>query len=107
MSSTNTDKKQLKKMEKDRLRREKKKQKRKKKNALVVCRNGKEFWTTQDQFWQWVREKTVIKSGNNPLRGKMIKTNEESAVVISNNVLNLACPNHLKEVLYARRYRTN
>jgi hypothetical protein len=102
-----TEKKKLKKMEKERLKKEKKRLKRKKKNALVVCRDGKEFWTTQDQFWQWVRDRVVIKAGDNPLRGKLVKTNEEYAVVISNTVLNLACPNHLREVLYSRKYRVN
>lgn len=50
---------------------------RKKKNALVIFQNGKEFWTTQNQFWQWVREKLIIKAGDNPLRGKFIPAKEE------------------------------
>lgn len=86
-------------------RREKKKLKRKKKNALVVCRNGKQFWTTQDQFWQWVREKSLVKTGNNPLKGTLVRKDEEYSVVISNTVLNLACPNHLREALHSRKYR--
>lgn len=103
--------KRLKKMEKRRLKKEIKKEikkiKRKKKNALVVCRSGKEFWTTQDQFWQWVREKTIVKRGDNPLRGDLLRHDDELAVVISNTVLNLAHPNHLSEALYSRRYRVN
>jgi hypothetical protein len=87
-------------------RREKKKEKRKKKNALVICQNGSQFWTTQNQFWQWVREKSLVKTGNNPLRGKLVKENEEYSVVISNTVLNLACPNHLQEALYSRKYKS-
>ena len=98
-------------MEKGRLKKDLKKEikrmKRKKKNALVVCRSGKEFWTTQDQFWQWVREKTIAKTGDNPLRGNLLRDNDEYAVVISNTVLNLANPNHLSEALYSRRYRVN
>ena len=35
------------------------KKKRKKKTALVVCRDRKQFWTTQAQFWQWVRDGVV------------------------------------------------
>ncbi|MEZ5428792.1 MAG: hypothetical protein R2747_21285 [Pyrinomonadaceae bacterium] len=96
-------------MEKIRLKNEKRKErkrlKRKKKNALVVCRNGKEFWTTQDQFWQWVRDKVIIKTGDQPLRGNLVRQNEEYAVVISNTLLNLAYPNHLREALYSRKYR--
>ena len=72
-----------------------------------MCRDGKEFWTTQDQFWQWVREKVVVKAGDSPLRGNLVKADEEYAVVISNTVLNLKCPNHLKEVLFSRKYRVN
>ncbi len=104
-----TEMKRLKKLEKKRLKAEKRKErkrlKRKKKNALVICRDGKEFWTTQDQFWQWVRDKVIVKTGDNPLRGDLIRQDEEYSVVISNTVLNLSCPNHLREALYARKYR--
>lgn len=92
------------KKEKELLKKARKEIKRKKKNALVVCRDGKEFWTTQDQFWQWVREKTIVKTGHNPLQGAFVKENEEYAVVISNTVLNLAYPNHLREALSSRKY---
>lgn len=50
---------------------------RKKKNALVIFKDGKEFWTTQNQFWQWVREKMIVKAGDNPLRGNFVMSNEE------------------------------
>ncbi len=79
----------------------------KKKNALIVCQDGKEFWTTQNQFWQWVRERVIIKSGDNPLHGKFVRKDVEKDVVICNTVLNLACPNHLREVIYSRRFRSN
>lgn len=82
---------------------EKKAEKRKKKNALVVCRDGKEFWTTQSQFWQWVRERVVVKTSDGPLRGEFLRENEEYSVVISNTVLNLRHPNHLQEAVYVRR----
>ncbi len=81
--------------------------KRKKKNALIICQDGSEYWTTQNQFWQWVRENIVTKAGDNPLTGKFVRANEEKTVVISNTVLNLACPNHLREALYSRRFRAN
>jgi hypothetical protein len=98
----------LKKQEKkEALKREKKLLKRKKKNALVICRDGKEYWTTQDQFWQWVRERVIVKAGDNPLRGNLIRQNGEYDIVIANTVLNLACPNHLREALFSRKYRTN
>lgn len=77
--------------------------KKKKKNAMITCHDGKEYWTTQAEFWQWVRESVVLKVNDAPLRGKFIRRNEEYNVVISNTVLNLKCPNHLREALISRR----
>ena len=74
-----------------------------KKNALVVSRDAKRFWTTQKQFWQWVREGAVVKTGDVPLTGVFVRDHEELLVVLSNTVLNLACPNHLRESLQSRR----
>lgn len=82
---------------------ERKRLKRKKKNALVIGQNNQSFWTTQDQFWQWVRDRVIVKIGDYPLQGKFIRENEEYQVVISNTVLNLKYPNHLSEALFARR----
>ena len=79
------------------------KKKRKKKTALVVCRDRKQFWTTQTQFWQWVREGVVIKTGDQPLTGLFKREHEELLVLLSNTVLNLAHPNHMREALLSRR----
>src|SRR4051794_39326676 len=79
------------------------KKKRKKKTALVICRDRKEFWTTQTQFWQWVREGVVEKTGDKPPTGTFRREHEELMVLLSNTVLNLACPNHLRESLLSRR----
>jgi len=81
----------------------KKKKARKKKTALVVCRNRKEFWTTQTQFWQWVREGIVVKTGDAPLTGGFVRENEELMILLSNTVLNLAHPNHIREAMMSRR----
>ena len=78
--------------------------KKKKRTALVVCRDGKEFWTTQAQFWQWVREGVVGKIGDAPLKGEMLREHAELMVVLSNTVLDLGHPNHLREALHARRH---
>ena len=75
----------------------------KKKNALILCHDGKEYWTTQAEFWQWVRESVVVKIKDFPLQGMFIRRNEEYSVVVSNTVLNLKCPNHLREALDSRR----
>jgi len=80
-----------------------KKKKKKKKTALVVCSDRKEFWTTQPQFWQWVREGIVTKTGDNPLTGSFNREHEELLVLVSNTVLNLAHPNHMREALLSRR----
>lgn len=80
-----------------------KKKKRKKKTALVVCRDRKQFWTTQTQFWQWVREGVVVKTGDQPLTGLFRRDHEELLVLLSNTVLNLAHPNHMREALLSRR----
>ena len=80
-----------------------KKVKKRRKNALVVCRDGKRFWTTQKQFWQWLREGVVVKTGDVPLAGLFVRDHEELLIVLSNTVLNLACPNHLRESLQSRR----
>ena len=81
----------------------KKKKTKKKKTALVVCRDRKEFWTTQAQFWQWVREGVVTKTGDRPLEGTFNREHEELLVLVSNTVLNLAHPNHMREALLSRR----
>ena len=81
----------------------KKEKKKKKRTALIVCRDRKEFWTTQAQFWQWVREGVVVKTGDKPLEGSFVREHEELDVVLSNTVLNLAHPNHLREALLSRR----
>lgn len=80
-----------------------KNKKKKKKTAEITCRDGKRFWTTQNQFWQWVREGVIQKTGDQPLSGHYVRENEEYQVVISNTVLNLAHPNHLREALTSRR----
>lgn len=81
----------------------KKVKKKKKKTALVICRDRKEFWTTQTQFWQWVREGVVTKTRDQPLTGAFAREHAELMVVFSNTVLNLAHPNHLREALMSRR----
>jgi hypothetical protein len=75
----------------------------KRKTALIICRNGKQYWTTQTQFWQWVREGSVVKREDHPLCGEFVREHEELMVVLSNTVLNLAHPNHLSEALASRR----
>jgi hypothetical protein len=80
-----------------------KKKKKKRKTALVVCRDRREFWTTQTQFWQWVRDGIVVKTGDQPLTGAFHREHEELLVLLSNTVLNLAHPNHMREALLSRR----
>ena len=79
------------------------KKKTKKKTALVICRDGKEFWTTQTQFWQWFREDVIEKTGDQPLTGLFRREHEELLVLLSNTVPNLAHPNHMREALLSRK----
>jgi hypothetical protein len=71
--------------------------------AQVVCRDGKSFWTTQAQFWQWVRDGVVMKTGDKPLAGSFVQEAEELNVILGNTVLNLSRPNHLREAMLSRR----
>jgi hypothetical protein len=80
-----------------------KKKIKKKKTALVVCRDRREFWTTQKQFWQWIREGVIVKTSDQPLTGAFLREYEELMVLVSNTVLNLAHPNHMREALASRR----
>jgi hypothetical protein len=80
-----------------------KEKKKKKRTALVICRDRKQFWTTQAQFWQWIRDGVIEKTHDHPLTGIFLRDHEESIVVLSNTLLNLAHPIHLSEVLGARR----
>jgi hypothetical protein len=80
-----------------------KRKKKKVKSARVICRDRKEFWTTQTQFWQWVRDGAVTKTHDQPLTGTFVRENEELLVVFSNTVLNLAHPIHMGEALRSRR----
>ncbi|MFL6229474.1 MAG: hypothetical protein ACJ741_11920 [Pyrinomonadaceae bacterium] len=81
----------------------KEKKRKKRKTALIVCRNRRQFWTTQAQFWQWVREGVVKQTGERPLAGTFVREDEEKMVILSNTVLNRAHPNHLREALLSRR----
>ncbi|HEY7786840.1 MAG TPA: hypothetical protein VIB00_19065 [Pyrinomonadaceae bacterium] len=82
---------------------EPRKRKKRKCNALVICHNRSQFWTTQRQFWQWARDGVLVKTGDNPLTGMFTRQHAELQVVFSNTVLNLAHPNHLREALKSRR----
>ena len=81
----------------------KKIKRKKKRTALVISRSGKQFWTTQTEFWRWVRERVVVKTQDQPLTGVFRREDEELAVLLSHTVLNLAAPNHLREALLSRR----
>jgi len=76
-----------------------KEKKKKKRTSLIVCRNGKEFWTTQTEFWQWVRNHIVVKTGDKPLTGVFRHEHEENLVLLNHTMLNIAAPNHLREVM--------
>lgn len=70
-----------------------------KKTAKIVCANENEFWTTQKQFWTWVREGLVDITGQKPLTGRFGGKREKLLVMIRHVVLDNANPNHKQEVL--------
>jgi hypothetical protein len=70
-----------------------------KKTARIVCANDNEFWTTQKQFWQWVREGLVDVTGQKPLTGRFGGRREKLLVMIRHVILDNASPNHKQEVL--------
>lgn len=81
--------------------------KKRRNSALIICRNEKRFWTTQKQFWTWIKTGHIIKTNDYPLTGEFSRENEELTVLLKRTVLNLACPNHLREVLETRRFQKN
>src|SRR6266487_4492548 len=79
------------------------KKKKKARTALIICSDRKQFWTTQPQFWQWIRDGVVVKTGDSPLSGMFARKHEELMVLLGNTVLNLAHPNHIREAMLSRR----
>ena len=73
--------------------------KREKKNARIVCANDNEFWTTQKQFWKWVREGLVDVTGQRPLTGRFAGKRERLLVLIRGVILDNANPIHKQSVL--------
>ena len=78
-----------------------------KKTARVVCAASGEFWTTQRQFWRWVREGVVTHVGDRPLTGRFEGRRDKLVVMVNHVLLDDAAPNHKSEVLagYGRRRR--
>jgi hypothetical protein len=70
-----------------------------KKTARIVCLNENEFWTTQKQFWKWVREGLVDVTGQNPLTGRFGGRREKLLVMVRHVILDNASPTHKQEVL--------
>jgi hypothetical protein len=70
-----------------------------KKNARIVCVNDNEFWTTQKQFWIWVREGLVDVTGQSPLTGRFGGRREKLLVMVRHVILDNANSVHKQEVL--------
>lgn len=78
-----------------------------KKTALIVCNNDKEYWVTQKQFWNMLREGVVVQTGDQPLRGQFRGRDDQLLIMINHTVLNKATPLHTAEVLQTLRVRKN
>lgn len=84
---------------------QKKKSPKKKSTAKIVHRSGNNFWTTQKQFWAWVRSGIIEHTGDNPLKGIIVNDEEFKFVMRNHTILNLAAPNHLSEVVRSKRLK--
>jgi len=63
------------------------------------------LWSACSQ-WLWVpggESEVVTKVGDQPLTGLFKREHEELLVLLSNTILNLAHPNHMREALLSRR----
>ena len=78
---------------------------RQRKTARVVCANHNEFWTTQKQFWDWVRDAIVTQTGDNPLTGRFEGRREKLIVMVNHVLLDNSVPEHKAEVLGAYAYQ--
>lgn len=78
-----------------------------KKTALIICNDDKEYWITQKQFWNMVREGVVVQTGNHPLTGRFRGRDDQLLITIQHTVLNKATPIHTAEVLSVIRSRKN
>ncbi len=76
-----------------------------KKTALIVCNNSKNYWITQKQFWNMVREGVVVQTGDSPLTGKFRGRDDKLLITLNHTVLNKATPIHTDEVLSSSRLK--
>ncbi|MBK8312622.1 MAG: hypothetical protein IPL01_00770 [Acidobacteria bacterium] len=76
-----------------------------KKTALIVCNNSKNYWITQKQFWNMVREGVVVQTGDSPLTGKFRGRDDQLLITLNHTVLNKATPIHTEEVLSSSRLK--
>jgi len=50
-----------------------------------------------------VRDGVIVKTQDKPLTGAYVREYDDLMVLVSNTVLNLARPNHMREALLSRR----
>lgn len=76
-----------------------------KKTALIICNDKKEYWITQKQFWNMVRDGVVVQTGDQPLTGRFRGRDDQLLIMLNHTVLNKATPIHTSEVLGAARFK--
>lgn len=76
-----------------------------KKTALIISNNEKQYWITQKQFWNMVREGVVVQTGDFPLTGRFRGRDDQLLITIQHTVLNKATPHHTSEVMSASRFK--
>ena len=80
-------------------------QQKNKRTAKIVCPNGKNFWTTQKQFWQWIRSGIIRQTNDRPLKGIIVSEEAFKLVLRNHTVLNLSAPIHFSEVMRSQRLK--
>ena len=71
-------------------------------SARIACLTGS-FWVTPKLFWRWVREGLVEFEAERPLCGKYKGRADDFQISLNHIILDVACPEHLHEVLQAQR----
>ena len=73
-----------------------------KRSARIDCLTGS-FWVTPKIFWRWVREGVIEVKGERPLAGAYKAGRDGLQVSLNHIILDLACPEHLHEVVETNR----
>ena len=72
-------------------------------SAKVICHQGS-IWISPRQFWNLVRQNLIEYLSEPPLTGRFKGQASDFLITVNHTVLNMACPEHRSEVIFAKRY---